>query len=258
MVVSDLINYTLRLAGILGVGQSPLAQDEQDAQTTLALMAQQWQRKRWLVFRLDDLTVQIQPWKTSYTIGTSEPVDIIYPRPGTIETATLRQLTGLGVPGGFPVDYPLQKIWSREEWNSIPLKRLGSWPARFFYDPTLPNGTIYLWPIPIQTLFELHIAPVQSITALPPGQEITDIMPPEAQEALAYNLATRLRVNYRLPPDPSMISLALASLNTLRTLNFGVRTLRMPVGLAAPSRVKNPMAGFYPEANAGIPFPVLS
>ena len=254
MLVSDAIAYALRIAGVLGVGQVALPQDTGDAQAALALMLKQWQRKRWIVYRLDDVAIAATPGKGSYTIGPDG--DIMTDRPGSIESAFLRQLVGSG-PNAYPVDYPLHRIGSKEEWNAISLKFLGSWPGSWFYDPTMPNGTVYIWPIPIQNFFELHFSVPLAIGDFTPDTELETIQPPEAEEAIAYNLAARLRVMYALPPDPGMLALARASLNTLRTTNFAMRPLVMPAALRRPSRMRNPMGGFVPETSATVPFPVL-
>lgn len=255
MLASELISYAMRIAGILGVGQSPLTQDIDDANKALAIMAAQWQRKRWLIFRIDAFSVPVTTHKATYTIGWGGDID--RPRPGAIESAFLRQNAGAHW-DSFPVDFPLKQITSREGWNAIPLKKLGSWPSQWFYDPTIPLGTFYIWPVPIQHLFELHFSASQPIGNMPPDQELTFIMPPEAEEALAYNLAVRLRVNYGLPPAPGITILAAQTLNTLRTLNFRMRPLRMQMELRRNVRVRNPMGGFIPETVASVPFPVAA
>ena len=243
------------MAGVLGVGQTALPQDTSDAMTALKMMVEQWQRKRWLVYRLDDLDIPVVPYKRTWSIGPGGDLD--YPdRPGTIESAYLRQVTGVG-PDTFPVDFPLRRIPSKEAWNRVPLKHLGSWPFQFFYDPTQPKGTFYLWPIPIQSLFELHLSVPQDVSNFTGTEEITDFLPPESEMAIVYNLALLLRTNYMLTPDPGLLAQARASLNVLRTLNFQMQSLRMPDGLRRNVRFRNPMAGAYPEVAAGLPYPVL-
>jgi len=256
MIVNDAIAYALRVSGVLGVGQSALQQDTDDAMRALVMMIEQWQRRRWLVYRLDDLDTRVIPYKKTWTIGPSD-ADIPYPdRPGTIESAFLRQNTGWG-PDTFPVDFPLRRIPSKEAWNRIPLKSLGSWPFQYYYDPTRPNGTFYLWPIPIQWLFSLHMSVPQDVSNFTGDEEITDFLPAESEEAILYNLAARLRANYQLPGDPAVLALARSSLNTLRTLNFQMQALRMPDALRRNVRFRNPMAGHFPEVAAGLPYPVL-
>lgn len=255
MRADELTQYAMRISGVLGVGQTPLQQDTDDAEQALSLMVQQWQRLRWLAFRLESFGVRVTPFKGIYTIGWGGDFDV--PRPGAIESAFLRQTAGT-TPDSFPIDFPLRKINSKEEWNAIPLKGLGSWPARWFYDPTIPLGTFYIWPVPIQHFFELHFSASQPIGMLPHDQEVTHVLPPEAQEALVYNLAVKLRENYGMPERAGLLRQATSTLKTLRSLNFAMRPLRMPPALRQPVRWKNPMAGFYPETAAGVPFPVLA
>ena len=223
----------------------------------LVMMIEQWQRKRWLVYRLDDVDIRVIPWKRTWTIGPSPHADIPYPdRPGTIESCFLRQTTGWG-PDTFPVDYPMRRIPSKEAWNAIALKYLGSWPFQFYYDPTRPDGTVYIHPVPIQHFFSLHFSIPQDVSNFDGTEEITDFMPAEAEEALIYGLAARLRVNYQLPPDPGVVALARASANTLRVLNFQMQSLRMPGALGQRGRFRNPLGGHVPDAVATMPYPVL-
>lgn len=257
MLVADLINYAFRISGVLGVGQAALPQDFEDARTTLDNLSEQWQRMRWLVFRLDDFHTTARLFKPTYTIGLTPDADIHFPRPSTIESVYLRQVVG-GSPNSFPVDFPLRQIMSKEEWNAIPLKHLWSWPSQWFYDPTLPDGTFYIWPIPLQHHFELHFSVPQHISNIPLDRDLLVYLPPESQKALAYNLAVELRAHYDLPPNQGLGINAATSLGVLRTMNYRMRPLRMPPELRRNVRLKNPMAGFYPEVAAGIPFPVLS
>jgi hypothetical protein len=285
MLAGDAIDYAMRISGVLSTGQVPLPQDAADALTALRMMLKQWQRKRWLVWRLQEITIPLVPHKGAYTIGpgggpiTSNTWDGTEPtwdsttttwdaapgatadapyayRPGSIEAAYLRQLTG-PTPGSFPVDYYLARIDSREEWSQISLKFLNSWPSAFFYDPTIPDGTLYVWPIPIQNFFEVHVAVPQDLGTTLTRDTDLDYLPQETEEALTYNLALRLRVNYQLPVDPALAAAARASLNTLRQANFAVQPLQMPAALGGAGRLKNPMGGFYPETAVGVPYTVV-
>jgi hypothetical protein len=263
MLVSDLLQYSLRIAGVLGVGQVPLAQDTSDCLQALAMMLSQWQRKRWLIYRLDELTCPIASGQPSYTIGPtpappSPPPDLNYNiRPGDISAAYIRQLIGTSGPSSLPVDFPLSRIDSREEWSKIALKNLRSWPGRYFYDPTFPLGTFYIWPVPIQTFFELYVTIEQDIRVdLDPTTEIENYLPAETEEALVYNLAARLRVNYQLPPSQDLNAMARATLGTLRSANFRIQKLQLPAALGRGGRWKNPAAGFYPEMAVGVPYTV--
>ena len=52
----SIINLALKMAGVLGVGQTASAEDSNDALTLLNQMLAQWQRQRWLVYSLDDVS----------------------------------------------------------------------------------------------------------------------------------------------------------------------------------------------------------
>lgn len=128
-----------------------------------------------------------------------------------------------------PIDFPLVDIDTYEEYAAISVKSLSSFPAGYFYDPTLNLGTLYFWPIPNQN-FELHII-VKEV--LPQFQSLTDVitLPPEYLEALLYSLAGRLQLFYQLPVNPGIVALARAAINTLEIANHRVPNLQMPRGL---------------------------
>lgn len=266
MLISDVISLAMRTSGILGVGQTPLPQDLTDAQNMLTLMLQQWRQKRWLVFRLDNVLFPVNWGQQQYTIGPSgaspapEVVTAGNFRPANVQSCYLRQNVGSG-PNSYPIDFPMRILPSRQSYDQLSLKFLQSWPSAIYYDPTIPNGTLYIWPVPVQELFSLYIAYQQAIdmAAEDTGAvDLTTLVPAETQMAIMYNLALALAVNYKMPPDPQLDAAAKSTLNTLRQVNFALRTLEMPSALRGTGRLKNPMGGFYPELSAGIPYSVLS
>jgi hypothetical protein len=275
VIVSDIIALAQRASGILGVGQTALAQDTADAQNILMLMLMQWRQKRWLVFRLDFVNWPITMGVGIYTVGPSTTPGISPPpaapdvtvngnyRPANIQSAYLRLEAGLGQPSSsYPLDFPVQILRSRQEYDEIRLKALQSWPGCIYYDPTIPYGTLYIWPIPIQPNFSFYVAFQQAIDLSAEGSMSIDfdsVLPTETQMAIMYGLALELAVNYKLPPDQQLQAAARASINTLRMANFALRPLQMPAVLwGGTGRLKNPMGGFYPEVAAGVPYGVLS
>ena len=272
MLVSTIIGMAQRASGILGVGQTPLPQDQTDAQNLLTMMMQQWRQKRWLVFRLDWQLFPIPQGKPTYLVGPANPPgvtpapgppDVVTTgnyRPANVQSCYLRQNVGSG-PNSFPVDFPMQILESRQQYDMISLKSLQSWPGCIYFDPTIPYGTLYIWPIPIQNLFSLYIAFQQAIDLSVEGAQSLDfdsILPTETQMAIMWNLALLLSVAYKLPPDQQLAAAAKSSLNVLRMNNFALKPLLMPAALRGSTRIKNPMAGFYPETSAGVPLTVLS
>lgn len=267
MLVQDAISYAMRVAGILGVGQTALAQDTSDAALALTLMMTQWRQKRWLVFRLNTGIVPLVVGKMSYTVGpqptTGPAPDFVTDgqfRPANIQSCYLRQNVGSG-PNSYPIDFPMEIMGSRQQYDQIRLKFLQSWPAAIYYDPVIPNATLYIWPIPIQNLFSLYIAWQQAIDfASEQGlaTQLENYVPAETEEAIIYNLAMRLITNYKLPPDPAVAGMAKATLNTMRQTNFAMAELQLPASLRPGVRLRNPSAGFYPEVSTGSSYTTLS
>jgi hypothetical protein len=263
MLVQDLIGLSLRTAGVLGVGQTALPQDLADAQQMLTLLMQQWRQKRWLVFRLNTAMIPLVPGKPIYTVGptpASGMVDIATDgkfRPANIQSCYLRQEVGSG-PNSSPIDFPLRILESRQQYDQISLKNLSSWPALIYYDPIVPLANLYVWPIPLQTLFWLYIAWQQAIDFATEGAqtlELEGVLPAETQMAMMYQLALLLMVNYKMPADQNLESMARAAINTMRQTNYALQPLKMPASLiGSGAQMKNPLGGFvYPEISAGVP-----
>jgi len=216
----------------LGVGQSALAEDMNDALDTLNMMLAQWNRKRWLVYHLVDVVVP-STGQASYTIGPGG--DISRPvRPDRIESGFFRQL--LSNPPN-QVDYPLGIIQSREDYNRIALKLLPSFTRRIFYDSAWPLGVLHPYPVPQASIYEIHLSLKETLTGI--TSLVTAInLPDEYFGALFYNLVLRLGVRYPISRDQTMLDqwetvkgLAKDALNVLRGANTQIASLTMPPDL---------------------------
>jgi len=233
----DLITLTLKNSGITGVGQTPSAEDINDAMVHLNDMITQWARRRWLVYHLVDVVFQATG-ALSYSIGAGGDIDVA--RPDQIESAFFRQITG---GGPNTVDYPLDVLYSREEYNRIALKDMPAFPSMLFYDSGYPLGNVFLWPVP-SNLYEIHLslkASLQTFTNLTNNI----VFPPEYNEALRLNLGVRLRIAYQMPSDPGLNALAKVALNTLKNSNAQIPTLQMPRALRGVSRPYNYLSDGY-------------
>jgi hypothetical protein len=220
----DIIRQSLKKAGITGVGQTPLAEDTNDAFYDLNDMIAQWARKRWLMWHLIDVAL-VSTGAMSYTVGIGG--DFNTPRPDRLEAAFFRQI----VPSQpNQIDYTLELIESREAYNRIALKSLKTFPTNIFYDAAYPIGIIYPWPVPQATIYEIHLSLKDTLTQFTALNQTIN-MPPEFIAALKFNLAIRLRQAYMLSPDPALIALAKDSLAVIRGANAQIPTLVMPSDL---------------------------
>ena len=222
-----LIKLAMKNAGVLGVGQSPLAEDTNDAFNTLNFMLAQWQRKRWLVWHEVDVA-KVSTGAQSYTVGSGGDFNV--PRPDRLEAAFFRQV----VPSQPNViDYPLELIEARETYNDIALKGLISFPSYAFYDAAFPVGVLYPWPVPQANIYEIHISLKEQLGAFTSLVQNVNL-PPEYYAAILYNLTIRLSIAYQLPIDPGAASLAKEALEVIRGANAQVPRLRLPVDAVRP------------------------
>lgn len=227
----DLITFALKAAGILGVGQTALAEDNTDAFSALNGMMGQWNTKRWLIYHLLDLSV-VTTGAMSYSVGPGCDFDV--PRVDRLEAAFFRQFVS-GVPGQTYVDYPLDILQSREDYNEIALKELTSWPQAVFFDSGNPSGTVYPVPIPLQNAtYELHLTIKEHLPQFASYVQSVNL-PDEYIEAIWTNLTVRLCGIY--PGSvltPIVEGLAKASISSLRVANTQIPRLLMPTRLVRP------------------------
>lgn len=311
----DIINLALKDAGVLGVGQTALAEDVNDALQRLNWMISQWAKQRWLVYHLIDLPL-ISTGAQSYSIGPGGDFETST-RPDKIESAFMRQYPGTSttspapgpvvadgspfvyvadvagvmtiaggtvsalyyssatinpgwtvatspitlaggdavqvvytvaptmtftpsdpvvVPGVIPntaVDYKIQIIKAREDYNRIVMKGMTTGFSYYlFYDSGYPLGTLWFWPAPQATVYEMHVSvkqPFEEFSSL--NEDIN--LPPEYKAALHYNLADRLRSAYQLPIplNDKVAGWAKAALNVIRISNTQIPRLIMPRAL---------------------------
>lgn len=236
----DIINLSLKTANVLGVGQTASAEDSNDAFNLLNMMMAQWQRRRYLVYALVEASKQATGAQ-SYTVGTGGDFNIT--RPSKLEFAYFRQNQSTAL----PVDYPLQILRAREDYDRISIKTLNAFPQYAFYDSAYPTGNLYVWPVP-NNQYEIHIT---VMTQLPGFATLTDtvVLPNEYLAALMWNLTYELLAMYGLPISPVVEKKAQASLNVIKETNAQIPMLQMPQTLRGKGGAYNVYGDFYVGAN---------
>jgi hypothetical protein len=220
---SEIVTQALKKAGVLGIGQTPSAEDANDAFLDLNDMLAQWQRKRWLVYHLVTYSFT-STFSHSYTVGPGQNFNVAV-RPDKCESAYFRQLVN-ATPN--QVDYQLKIVNAMEDYNKITLKQLTTFPEYLFYDPAWPTGLAYPWPVIQSGIYQLFLTFKEQLTAFA-SLAATVNLPPEYVPALKWNLAARILTSYPgLPENPKLIALAKDSLNTLRLANAQVPSMSMP------------------------------
>lgn len=220
----DIITLALYDAGVFGQDQTPNAVDINNGLIRLNNLLSQWSTQRWLIYHLIDLSVTCDG-SEYYTIGPSQQFDT--PRPDRLEDGCFIRQNSPPQPNS--PDWPLTLIQSREAYNHIRLKQLGSFPQYVFYDSGFPTGKVYAWPLP-SNLYSLHILVKDQLQQFA-NLNINYNMPAPYLRAIRFNLQEELLVAYKLPPDEKLSGLAQGALNAIRVSNFQMPVLRVPAEL---------------------------
>ena len=243
--VSDIINEAWRKAGLLGLGQAMTGDDQVSGLADFNDMIGQWNSQRWMTWDLVNLSFT-STGAASYTIGPGGNYSVAT-RPDRIESAFLRQL----VPAGLNVDTPVEIIPSREEYNRLSLKGLVSFTLYAYYDNAWPTGTIYFYPSPNASVYQLWVSfknaiPVFTLATI--GTQLS--VPAQYIAALKFNLAKRYRQAYGkgLRPDPELNALARSSLDIVKQSNLQIPELVMPKVLIIQSSGYNILSDQFGNA----------
>jgi hypothetical protein len=232
----DIVNLALKTANVVGVGQSSLPEDINDCFNMLNMMIAQWQRRRYMVYNLKTVSITATG-ATSYTIGLGQQFNT--ERPAKIEAAFIRMQGG----SNLPVDYPLQVLRAKEDYDRISIKTLNAFPQYVFYDSTFPVGNIFVWPVP-NNQYQIFLTVMTQLQAFQNLSEVI-VMPAEYLDAMQWNLADRILTIYGLPENPKITRYAEVSMRAIMENNSQIPLLHMPVALRGKSGAYNIYGDFY-------------
>jgi hypothetical protein len=231
--VSDICTAALQEAGVVGMGQTPNNSELLDAQARLQWMLQQWNIKRYLVYRLASQAF-VSTGADNYFIGPGADFNSPNTRPDKIENIILRQ----NVNGGLSVDYPVKLLQAKEDYANIALKGMKGFTTTAYYEPDFPNGVLFLYPIPLAAVYTIVVT--YKLPILSTFTDLTsDIVLPYAYFwPLVTNLALALMNKYgmRLSPGNTLPTRAKDGLATLRASNTQIPALRIPSQLRGGGR----------------------
>jgi hypothetical protein len=225
----DLITLASKDAGVLGVGQTMLAEDMNDQLRRLNMMIAQWQTMRFFIWHLVNLGIATTG-QEYYTAGAGGEFNLGY-WPNKIESAFLRITAN--TPQSQQVDFPIQVMNSREDYDRIALKGLQSFSQYIWLDTSYPLAKVYAWPIPSANIYELHVT-FRALLSQFASLDTVFAFPPEYEAAIHYNLAVRIRAGYRLPADLQLNDLASQASRVVREANAQIPRLTMPDNLVRP------------------------
>lgn len=213
---ADIAYVAYRIAGILPEpGRGYSGSEGVDALRILNSLINSMQAERLMVWAYVRTLFTTVAGQKSYKIGTAPGADWLIPRPEEIT------LAGYVFTNVNPfVECPMQ-ILTYQDWAALSPKELQS-PISYmgYYQPDVPNGTFFLWPVPtdVSILIALYTwTNLQRIDQLTTAM----ILPPGYQELLEYGLAIRLAGMFprRSRLDPNAPAMYLAARERVMTVN---------------------------------------
>lgn len=219
--VLAVVTHALKDANVLGEGETPSADQSQDALATLNQMLALWQLENVYVYAQQDTSFS-PDGSVSYTVGTG--ANVVMDRPPKIDALYWRIGT---------LDYPITLIDTFEQYESMAQKTEAGEPLYAFYLPSYPTGTLYLTPQP--STGSVHIV---SNVALPTANTLADdlILPPEYVLPVRANLTVLLCGTYGAPVRPSVAAAAVGGLKLLKRNNLRIQPLGMPGAIPTDAR----------------------
>ncbi len=233
MTVRELIRQTLRTIGAVGIGVQVSADEANEALIVLRRMLGWLQTQRLALFWIPRATYTLVSGQASYTVGPGGDFDQL--RPIWLERVSIITNNNPVQPLELPIE-----IFTPQRWQGIGVKSVTSTlPEGVYWDKAFATGTRWstmtFWPIPTGSLLQVILAyaePLTSLTLLDSNVEF----PPGYDEALVYNLAKRLAIEWGRPVDPEINGMAASSLADIKRVNIELVELIGDPALAQNNR----------------------
>lgn len=231
MTALDLITSSLRLSQILGTGETPSADEANDALQVLNDMLDQWQAERLMIFTVGRQVFSLVPGQQDYTLGPGGDFDTV--RPAKIESFSVILLQN----PDQPMELPIESL-NEDGWQAIPVKDITSSVVQAVWDAGgYPLRTLHYWPVP-NTNSDVAIYPWTMLDEF--STLTTDhTFPPGYSKALRYCLAVDLCPEYGKQVDPAVAAQAILSRAIVKSINIPSYLMQCDQALV------NPNGGYY-------------
>jgi hypothetical protein len=218
----DLIQSSMRLAGIIATGETPKANEVNDALAVLNDMIETWSTESLSVWGSASSTFTTVPGQSSYTIGPGGNW-ASNPRPVRIDDTAYCTVNG--------VDYPVLE-WGQDDYAGVVIKtQQQQIIERFLYVNDNPLANIILYPVP-SSVITVTFFTDRVLTQIPTLPTVL-IYPPGYYIAMRYTLAILLAAEYGAPVDASVTSIAISSKANIKRANKRKQFAKFDSGLTS-------------------------
>lgn len=203
----DIVTASLRKLGVVAAGETPSAEELQDALFALQGMIDSWSNSDLLSFSETEERFSLVPDQQAFTIGpggdfdTSRPMDVY--RIAVVDSG---------------LELPCTKRNS-EEWRNLSIKNLSSsLPTNFHFRPTWPLGTLLFHPIPTEAK-EVVLYTRKPFASVDSVNTVIDL-PNGYERAIIYNLPFDLVDEYGGEISAATAKIADDTLSAIKAQNL--------------------------------------
>lgn len=202
----DLIKGAMRKVGITAAGETPTADEANDALTDLNDLIES--------MSIDNLFV----WGAAsevFTTTANQASRTIGPTGNFVTARPVRITNAFCTYGG--VDFPIELI-GQEEYDNISLKtQTGQIIEKMAYVNDFPNGLLYMWPVPSSAI-PLVIGIDRILTSVASTATVMTF-PPGYLNFMMHELGIKLAPEYGVEPMPDVQKIAARSRAALKRAN---------------------------------------
>lgn len=209
ITANDLITRAYRILGDISESETITAHQANIGLEALNTMLDSFSIERLMIYEVRQESLTWPASTSSRTIGSGADFDTH--RPDRIEGGTYFQDSN-------SIAYPVDIIRNRAVYDGIYDKTVtSSYPELMFYEPSSTWGTLYVYPVPDQSLtLKLNTwQPLQVFDNLTEAH----ILPAGYRRMIPYNLAVELEAETGLPVPPNAMRIAMQSKKAIKANN---------------------------------------
>ena len=205
-----------------------------DGLSVLNDMIDSFSNDNFMIYEEKEESFDLVASQASYSIGDGADFDTVRPQ-------EILKGTFIRDDGGSD-DYSVKPI-ALDQYRSIPDKTQVGLPFWLSYNPTYPNGTIYLYYTPDASTRNLHLRSLKELTSFAATTTIVTL-PPGYKLLLRSNLAIHLGPRNGKTPSPLLLKIAADSIEKIKARNSNkIEPVRLEVaGLSRNRRGYNTIA----------------
>jgi len=238
--IGDTITAALQDLGIYDAGTTPAAEDSALALARVNEWIDSLANERLTIYTIARTTWTIST-ATSYAVGSGSTVNVVRP----VSPQAIQNIGFIDTSVSPTLERQLGPCLTEDAYAAIPQKALTSpYPQFFYYNPTMPTGTLIPYPIPTSTTLQ-GVMYTQTALAQFAALGDTFTLPPGYKRFFRTNLTMEIAGAFQASPSPALVQAAVESKADIKRTN----TRRMD--MAADPRAFVSRSPFWFDINAG-------